>query len=421
MLRRLLGDRGDGRGQTPEAVVGLLRSESESDRATALATLDLWKKADPLPAGWASALLRAATDDFPEVEPRYRGASEALVSLLETHASLVEPSLVEEVYDDLPNEARAWSLRLLARANSREAAEALARLLTRVDQLPTVFWPVLIPLEREPHHEASIVPGLIASHKASGFAPSAAGALLAYASGGHLGTHAERVAELAAAAASRQVERLKAVSDGDDRDEARTRAGLYLDLLSATGSATATAVLKAASEEQDSWVAMWGAIGLERLGRMADAGTLRRVASDPSCRSVLFKALRDLGRLDRFPTAYLDQASLAEAEMVSWLKYPTELNAAPDEIELLRVVELPSDRGPSDLFVYRFRTHPPHWAAPDGWMIGVAGPFLRSDQPTIDGLGLTFSRLDKQSEADLDDQIAAIIGTLDEAAKHANR
>lgn len=421
MLRRLLGDRGDAGAETPEALIKLLHSDSEPARARALATLERWRKADALPAGLASVLLRAATEAFPDVEPRYRSASEELVRLLETHADSVDPGLVEQVYADLPNGARAWSLRLLAGKNTFEAAGALTRLLTRVDQLPSVHWPVLIPLEREPHHEGQIVAGLIASHDANGFGSSAAGALLAYATAGLLGTHAERVAGLAAKAASRHVERLTAASGEEDRDEARAQAGLYLDLLSATGSAGAKALLEVASKEQDSWVAMWGVIGLERLGWPAADSTIERVARDPTCRPALFKAFRDLGRLHRFPAAHLDQASLAEGEMVRWLQYPTELGAAPDEIELIRVDELSTDKGPCDLFVYRFRKHAPHWAATNGWMIGVAGPFLRSDQPTIDGLGLTFSRLDKEGEADLDDQVEAIIETLDGWSMHANR
>jgi hypothetical protein len=51
-------------------------------------------------------------------------------------------------------------------------------------------------------------------------------------------------------------------------------------------------------------------------------------------------------------------------------------------------------RGIYDYFLFRFRTHPPHWAAKDGWMAGVSGPFRRSDQPTTEALGETFSSFD---------------------------
>jgi hypothetical protein len=103
------------------------------------------------------------------------------------------------------------------------------------------------------------------------------------------------------------------------------------------------------------------------------------------------------------------QAAIAEAEMATWLAYPTELGAAPDEIELLRTVEFESPDGPVDLFVFRFRTHQPHWAAEDGWMIGVAGPYLRSLQPTTHGLGYTFSKLDGEDEMPIVDHVNGLL------------
>ena len=103
------------------------------------------------------------------------------------------------------------------------------------------------------------------------------------------------------------------------------------------------------------------------------------------------------------------QAVIAQAEMVTWLAYPTELGAEPDEIELLRTVEFESPSGPVDLFVFRFRTHEPHWAAAEGWMIGVAGPYLRSLQPTSRGLGFTFSKLDREDEMPIVDHVNGLL------------
>lgn len=44
-----------------------------------------------------------------------------------------------------------------------------------------------------------------------------------------------------------------------------------------------------------------------------------------------------------------------------------------------------------DYYVFRFRTLPPHWAADQGWLAGMAGPYLRSATPTTDRHGPTFS------------------------------
>jgi hypothetical protein len=83
--------------------------------------------------------------------------------------------------------------------------------------------------------------------------------------------------------------------------------------------------------------------------------------------------------------------------MVNWLVYPTELNRLPDEIELMKVVAVDTGMpgGIYDYYLFRFRTKEPHWAAKDGWMAGVSGPYLRNDQPTMESLGETFSTFTK--------------------------
>lgn len=106
------------------------------------------------------------------------------------------------------------------------------------------------------------------------------------------------------------------------------------------------------------------------------------------------------------------QAAIAEADMAAWLAYGTELGAQPDEIELLRTVEFATHDGPCDLFVFRFRTREPHWAAGFGWMIGVSGPFLRSSQPTSQGLGYTFSRLERENAMTIEAHVDQLIGTV---------
>jgi hypothetical protein len=109
-----------------------------------------------------------------------------------------------------------------------------------------------------------------------------------------------------------------------------------------------------------------------------------------------------------------EQTKIAEDELSAWLSYPTELEVRPDEIELLGTVEIETGAGISDLFAFRFRTSAPHWAASRGWMVGLAGPYLRSRQPTHESMGHTFSRLapvpgDLKS---LEDHIADLVGAV---------
>jgi hypothetical protein len=131
----------------------------------------------------------------------------------------------------------------------------------------------------------------------------------------------------------------------------------------------------------------------------------------------LFDQLARLGQLELFPAGYRTQDALAESDMVRWLIYPTELNRAPDEIEQVAVLPLNTADGIADLYVYRFRTFEPHWAADKGWMVGVAGPFLRHEQPTTRGLGATFSQFEGFEDRTIDEHIDALLGALDKWGK----
>jgi hypothetical protein len=126
----------------------------------------------------------------------------------------------------------------------------------------------------------------------------------------------------------------------------------------------------------------------------------------------LARELETLERSDLFPNEFLNQPSLAEAAMVDWLLFPTELGRAPDEIRQLESVPLETDDGLADLYVFAFRTHPPHWLSDKDWVVGVAGPFLVSDQPTFEGLGATFSRFESLSEKPLDEHVEVLLGTI---------
>jgi hypothetical protein len=394
----------------PDQIVALLRSPDPEDRKSALAALDAIS-AGKLPPGAAATFLGAATGKFPDVEPAFRGAAAELVKVLEDHADEVDPEQIARVYSELDSEAKAWALRVLTSSGRETAVTTLATLLQRVDELPTVSWPALIPLEKRLHDAGILVGPLAAALASDAFARHAASALLAYAEAGDLGASADAVAARSTGRAHDAINRAAAGSD-EELSEAQASAGLYLDLLGRTGSKLADPVLREAIASQNPWIAMWGAIGLERSGTSVSFQVISRVASNASCRKHLYSSLRELGKLDRFPVEFANQSALAEADMVNWLLYPTELDSAPDEIELLTTVELPEGDDVSDLYVFRYRKHPPHSAAEQGWMIGIAGPYLRSEQPTPDGLGATFSRMESEDSKTLAEHIESNLGTI---------
>jgi hypothetical protein len=131
-----------------------------------------------------------------------------------------------------------------------------------------------------------------------------------------------------------------------------------------------------------------------KAGAEPDAGELLRFAAASETRRPLYHALAYFDRLDLFPRQYFTFEALAESDLVHWLQFPTELDGVPDEIQLGATVKAPSPPdGNSVYFVFRFRVHAPHWAAKDGWMAGVAGPYDLGATPAPYARG-TFSRFD---------------------------
>ena len=128
-------------------------------------------------------------------------------------------------------------------------------------------------------------------------------------------------------------------------------------------------------------------------GRTPSDADLQTFARDRNTRQVLHDVLAEAEKLHLFPKEFLTWPALAEANLVGWLCHPNELQGPPDEIELMATVPAPGTAG-THYFLFRYRTHEPHWAAKDGWMAGVAGPYDLSQQPAPFGAG-TFSRFEK--------------------------
>lgn len=122
-------------------------------------------------------------------------------------------------------------------------------------------------------------------------------------------------------------------------------------------------------------------------------------AKNPATRELTYQLLAENGKQVLFPAEYMSIEKAAESNLVNWLEYPTELDAVPDEIIHEKRVTIDFD-GKSNFLhyeVFRFRVNEPHWAASDGWMLGVVGPYFDDSQP-YDFPNATFSRLSKVSD-----------------------
>jgi hypothetical protein len=157
---------------------------------------------------------------------------------------------------------------------------------------------------------------------------------------------------------------------------------------------------------------------LARRGLDLPGDAIAKVAADPETRAPLYKLLKMRGELERMPARFRTQAALAESAMVIWLCDGTELGAAPDEIELMEVVSavatLP-DGATDDLdyYVFRFRTLAPHPVADEGWMAGLAGPYLRRATPTTNSQGPTFSAFHAWEEKTAFEHAVEMVEILD--------
>jgi hypothetical protein len=115
-----------------------------------------------------------------------------------------------------------------------------------------------------------------------------------------------------------------------------------------------------------------------RTGGEPDLDQIRVMAEDPATRNTLRESLTALNQPGLSPAEYATEEARAESELVFWLRHPNELADSPSEIERMERQTRPISGGEVAYYVFRYRTHPPHWAANDGWMVAVAGPYPAS-------------------------------------------
>ena len=205
--------------------------------------------------------------------------------------------------------------------------------------------------------------------------------------------------------------------------EHRETGAISLDLLGHIRGPLPHAALEKALAYRDTRLVAFAALASIRRGEAVQGEILERVAASAETRWALWKGLKDQGREDVFPARFRTQAAFAEARMVDWLVYPTELGRPPDRIELMKVVtsERRETGGPFDTYVFRFRSNHPSFRE-KGWMAGVAGPFRRADAPTADDLGGTFSKFEKWESQSAEEHAEGIDELLDSWwAEHGKR
>jgi hypothetical protein len=137
---------------------------------------------------------------------------------------------------------------------------------------------------------------------------------------------------------------------------------------------------------------------LDPIGEKIDAGQfvspqeIETLAARSEIRFMLFAMLREMKRPELLPTKYSSSVAQGESALAYWMMHPNELQDAPEAIELVETVKRPIDGQETDFHVYRYKMPAGHWAAKDGWILGLAGPMKRGIEPYSEMPG-AFSRV----------------------------
>lgn len=126
-------------------------------------------------------------------------------------------------------------------------------------------------------------------------------------------------------------------------------------------------------------------------GQPVSALEIDALAARPEMRFMLFAMLRKMNRPELLPTKYCSLVEQGASALAHWMMHPNELQDAPEAIELVETVQRPVDGQPADFHVYRYKMPAGHWAAKDGWILGLAGPMNSGGEPYAEMPG-AFSR-----------------------------
>ena len=127
-------------------------------------------------------------------------------------------------------------------------------------------------------------------------------------------------------------------------------------------------------------------------GQPVSPQEIETLAERPELRFMFFAMAREMKREELLPTKYSSSAAQGESALAYWMMHPNELQDAPDAIELVETLKRPVDGQEADFHVYRYKMAAGHWAAKDGWILGLAGPMKGSGEPYSELPG-AFSRV----------------------------
>jgi hypothetical protein len=359
-----------------------------------------WYTDPPLSDEECVQLLRAAAEPLPGDPDAAAQLAGDLIGIVATHPKPAHLPLVVELFPGYPPPAQRWAFVLLAALESRDADAAVMDILRTHAHAGRVREFTLSRLHYKPRNADIFFPHLFEFTSVPALQPEIYRLCLAYCNEDVLG--ADELAPLARRILEDYEELATQLfgaqqSDGTDwmweatYSTRRNEAGVMLDLLSYLPADDVEYELRRALRYRDPHLQYHALQSLLRIDCEVPDQAIAQVAASAETRTLLFDELKERKQLDRMPARFRTQEALAESDLVCCLI--PELDRTPHEIELLKVVPVDTrlPGGIYDYYVFRFRMKEPHWAAKDGWLAGLSGPFLRSECPTTNALGDTYS------------------------------
>ena len=342
-------------------------------------------------------LLRSTLAPFPKSDTGLLDIPGRIIAAVGQRPRDSYADVLEEMFPKWKQPAREAALRVVSAIASPTGTAVFVRLLQQHIADPKVEpAPIFEALEAKPHHAAEIVPTLIELTQRPAWSTFANLAVLAYCKQGLLQPRLYP-GKLDSILAAYRTERdwlapkQRAAAPGfswtDEYRAHRDRAAILLDAMQCVPGTENIDELQAALKLKDARLVYFAAMSLLEHEVEVPEATLEQIAASPEMRGWLYQELAKRG--ETFPAKYATQAALAEADMVKWLAFPTELGRAPDEIALGKIVTIED----SDYYVFKFRTVGTYWASSKGWMAGVAGPYEHGGEPSAESPG-TFSSFD---------------------------
>lgn len=374
-------------------------------------------------------LLQAAANQFPKRKLDFADSSSDLIYTTRKSLHGEYIYIIQENFASYSKNGKGAALSLLTEFSTRDAAKTFMQLMRTYARHEEISHLHLSTRNRQLQQSEIFFPEILEYLDVEGFRFEILLFLLAHLQKGSLDTkifskHFIKIEEdyraLEIKLSAMQQENGISWMWEDHYQELRNDASLLLDIIGHFPDDVSNRFLRSAIQYTDPRLSYFAITGLLRKHEAIEQTYIDKVAVSSETRNWLYDFLLQIGKQELFPAKFKTQESFAESDIVGWLIYPTELGRVPDEIELMHIGTFDDKtyNGLVDYFVFRFRTLPPHWAAKDGWIAGVSGPFLQKEEPTTNSLGGTFSQFDAWDSRSPEDHLGEVRGTLIKWREH---